>query len=177
MDTSRRSFCWTWFLRIFSPQGPRRGPCFFIKQEPMTKTIWTSPVTLDEINNRAKNSLSDHLGIEFVDLGHNFLTARMTISSQLMQPMGIMHGGASAALAETVASAAANYCVDQSLKVCVGLELNINHIRPMKSGYLDAIATPLHLGKTTQIWDIKIYNGEKKLVSISRLTLAVSTKP
>ena len=142
----------------------------------MTKAIWTSLITLNDVNNRAKNSLSDHLGIEFIDVGDDFLTARMTMAPQLMQPMGIMHGGASAALAETVASAAANYCVDQALKVCVGLELNINHIRPMKSGYLDAIATPLHLGKTTQIWDIKIYNEERKLVSISRLTLAVTTK-
>lgn len=138
--------------------------------------IWKTEVSLEEINTRSKNSLSDHLGIEFVDVGDNHLTARMPIAAQVMQPMGIMHGGASAALAETVASAAANYCVDQSKHVCVGLELNINHIRAMRSGYIDAVATPLHLGKTTQVWDIKIYDAEKKIVSISRLTLSVLTK-
>jgi uncharacterized protein (TIGR00369 family) len=94
------------------------------------------------------------------------------MTTKVSQPMGIMHGGASAALAETVASVAANYCVDPS-KVCVGLELNINHIRPLKNGYADAVAKPLHLGKTTQVWEIKIYDPAKKLVSVARLTLAI----
>jgi 1,4-dihydroxy-2-naphthoyl-CoA hydrolase len=138
--------------------------------------MWKSTISLEEINARAKNSLSDHLGITFVEVGDDFLTARMPIASEIMQPMGIMHGGASAALAETVASAAANYCVDPTKKVCVGLELNINHIRPMYSGHIDAIARPLHLGKTTQVWDIKIYEPGHKLVSVSRLTLAVVDK-
>jgi 1,4-dihydroxy-2-naphthoyl-CoA hydrolase len=142
----------------------------------MTQSIWTTPISLEELNQRSKGSLSDHLNIEYVDLGNDFLTARMPILPQVMQPMGIMHGGASAALAETVASAAANFCIDQALFACVGLELNINHVRPMKSGFIDAIATPLHLGKTTQVWDIKIYNEYKKLVSISRLTLVVTKK-
>ncbi len=142
----------------------------------MKKIIWTTPLSLDDVNERCKGSLSDHLGITFTELGDDFLTARMPILPQVMQPIGIMHGGATAALAETVASAAANYCVDQTAFVCVGLELNINHVRPMKTGHVDAVTTPLHLGKTTQIWDIKIYNEEKKLVSISRLTLAVTKR-
>lgn len=140
------------------------------------QSIWTTPISLKLLNEKSKGSLSDHLQIEYVDVGADFLTARMPILPFVMQPMGIMHGGASAALAETVASAAANFCVDQSQFVCVGLELNINHVRPMKSGHIDAIATSLHLGKTTQIWDIKIYNEGKKLVSIARLTLVVTRK-
>ena len=140
------------------------------------KNFWVHPIALDEINRRAKDTLVDHLGIEFVEVGDDFLTARMPIAKEVMQPMGIMHGGASAALAETVASAAANYCVDQKTKVCVGLELNINHIRPMRTGHIDAVAKPLHLGKTTQVWEIKIYEKEK-LVSAARLTLMVIDKP
>jgi 1,4-dihydroxy-2-naphthoyl-CoA hydrolase len=139
----------------------------------MTKTIWYAPFELSALNERGKNTLSDLLGIEFIEVGNDFLTARMPITSNVSQPMGIMHGGATAALSETVASAAANYCIDQSVKVCVGLELNINHLRPMKEGYVDAVAKPLHLGKTTQVWEIKVYNMEKKLISAARLTLAI----
>ena len=139
----------------------------------MSKPIWLTPLELSAVNRRAQDTLSHFLGIEFIEVGEDFLTARMPIGAKVSQPMGVMHGGASAALAETVASAAANYCVDQEVKVCVGLELNINHLRPLKAGYADAVAKPLHLGKTTQVWEIKIYDSEKKLISAARLTLAI----
>ena len=142
----------------------------------MGKSIWTIPVSVEEINRRAKNTLSDLLGIEFVEIGDEHLTATMPIDARTLQPMGIMHGGASAALAETVASAAANYCVDQMVKVCVGLDLNINHIRAVRIGVVTAVARPFHLGKTTQVWEIKIQNEQKQLVSVARLTLAVIGK-
>ena len=142
----------------------------------MDKAIWETPLSLDEINHRAKGTLSDLFDIQFIEVGNSHLTARMPITSKLFQPMQIMHGGATALLAETVASAAANYCIDQTSKICVGMELNINHIRPMSSGFVDAIATPLHLGSATQVWEIKIYNNEKKLVSASRLTVAIKRK-
>jgi 1,4-dihydroxy-2-naphthoyl-CoA hydrolase len=143
----------------------------------MSKPIWLHPLELSDVNARATDTLSHFLGIEFVEVGDDFLTARMPIAPKVSQPMGIMHGGASAALAETVASAAANYCVDQATKVCVGLELNINHLRPLKKGgYADAVAKPLHLGKMTQVWEIKIYDCKKKLISAARLTLAVIEK-
>ena len=142
----------------------------------MSKPIWIHHLCLADVNSRGKNTLSDHLGIEFIEVGNAHLTARMPIAAILMQPMGIMHGGATAALAETVASAAANYCIDQSAKICVGVELNINHLRSMRAGYLDAIASPLHLGKRTQVWEIKIYDEMKRLVSAARLTLAVIDK-
>ncbi len=142
----------------------------------MEKHIWAAPFTLEEINRRCENSLSDHLGIQFTEIGKNFLTASMPIDQRTLQPMGIMHGGASAALAETVGSAAANYCIDQNAFVCVGLDLNINHIRAVKSGFVKAIANPFHLGKTTQVWEIQVINEEGKLISVSRLTMAILSK-
>jgi 1,4-dihydroxy-2-naphthoyl-CoA hydrolase len=143
---------------------------------PIFMTIWVHSLELADVNARAENTLSHFLGIEFIEVGPDFLTARMPIGSKVSQPMGVMHGGASAALAETVASAAGNYCVDQKTKICVGLELNINHLRPLRGGYADGMAKPLHLGKTTQVWEIKIYDSEKRLVSAARLTLAVLEK-
>ncbi len=133
------------------------------------------PISLEEIHCRSRNTLTDHLGIEFVDIGDDHLSARMPVDQRTTQPMGIVHGGATAALAETVASTAANYCVDAS-KVCVGLDLNINHIRAARAGFVIAIAKPLHLGKTTQVWDIKIMNEAKQLISAARLTIAVLAK-
>ena len=137
--------------------------------------IWTIPVTIEEINHRCRNTLSDHLGIEFVEIGSDYMAARMSIDRRTLQPMGIMHGGSTAALAETVGSAAANYCVEKG-KICVGLDLNINHIRTMRSGFVIAIAKPLHLGKTTQVWEIKITNEAEQLVSAARLTIAILAK-
>jgi 1,4-dihydroxy-2-naphthoyl-CoA hydrolase len=142
----------------------------------MKMNIWVTPFTLEEVNRRCVNSLSDNLGIQFTELGKDFLTACMPIDKRTLQPMGILHGGASAALAETVGSAAANYCLDQNLYVAVGLDLNINHIRPAKSGLIKAVARPFHLGKTTQVWEIHLMNEEGKLIAISRLTMAVISK-
>jgi 1,4-dihydroxy-2-naphthoyl-CoA hydrolase len=142
----------------------------------MNHSAWLTLPSLDDINRITKDSMIDFLQIEFIDVGPNHLTARMPITPRVMQPFGIMHGGASATLAETVGSVAAAFCADQKTKACVGLELNINHIRPVKSGFIEAVTTPIHVGKTTQVWDIKIYNEEKKLVSISRLTVAVTDK-
>jgi 1,4-dihydroxy-2-naphthoyl-CoA hydrolase len=139
--------------------------------------IWITPLSLDEINKRMRNTLSDHLGIEFIEVGDDHLTASMPVDPRTCQPMGILHGGASCALAETVGSAAANYCVDQSQKVCVGLDINANHLRPVRSGsWVRAVAKPLHLGRSTQVWEIKIYNQSKQLVSVSRLTMAIVQK-
>ena len=142
----------------------------------MTHPIWITPLILEDVNLRAKKSLSEHLGIQFTEVGNDFLTATMPVDHRTVQPMGIMHGGASCALAETVGSAAGNYCVDQNLYVCVGLDININHIRPVKSGSVKGIARPIHLGKKTQVWEIKIFNEQNKIVSVSRLTLAVLEK-
>ncbi len=140
------------------------------------KSIWITPLSVDDVNRRCQNTLSAHLGIEFIKVDHQSLTAKMEIDAKTMQPMGIMHGGSSAALAETVASAAANYCIDQTKYVCVGLDLNINHIRPVSRGFVEAVARPFHIGGKTQVWDIQIFDQEKRLVSVARLTLMVLTK-
>lgn len=137
--------------------------------------IWTIPITVEEINHRCRNTLVDHLGIEFVAVGDQYLKAQMPVDQRTCQPMGIVHGGATAALAETVASAAANYCVEKG-KVCVGLDLNINHIRAVSSGFVTAMTQPLHLGKTTQVWEIKITNETGQLISAARLTIAIIAK-
>jgi 1,4-dihydroxy-2-naphthoyl-CoA hydrolase len=135
--------------------------------------IWQSEIDLTIIRDRAKDTLSDYLGIEFIEVGDGFLVARMTIAQQHKQPIGIMHGGVSCALAETVGSAAANFCVDQNEVYCVGLDINTNHIRAVRRGAIIAKAEPFHLGKSTQVWGINIRTEAGELVSVNRLTMAV----
>lgn len=138
--------------------------------------IWKMDVTLEGLNQRGKNTMGDHLGIEFIEIGDDFLIARMPVDPRTLQPAGIMHGGASCALAETVGSTAANCCVDISKFYCVGLDINTNHIRSIKSGFVFGKAKPFHIGKTTQVWGIEVTNEEKQLISVNRLTMAVLTR-
>jgi 1,4-dihydroxy-2-naphthoyl-CoA hydrolase len=138
--------------------------------------IWFSPVAIEEINRWARHSLMDFLAIEFTEIGDDYLCARMPVDRRTMQPLGSLHGGATCLLAETLGSVAANFCVDPEKNVCVGLEINANHIKVVKSGHLIATARPLHLGKSTQIWDIQVRNEKSALVAISRLTIAVLQK-
>ena len=135
--------------------------------------IWNVPTTPQRLNERAQGNMIAHLGIEVLEIGEDSLTARMPVDERTLQPAGILHGGASASLAETLGSMAANLCVDSSRKMCVGLEINANHIRPVRSGYVTGVATPIHIGKSTQIWQIRITDEADQLVCISRLTLAV----
>ncbi len=138
--------------------------------------IWKQKVDLAAVNQLNQGTLTSLLGIVFIEIGPDFLTAIMPIKDTHKQPMGIMHGGSSCVLAETVGSIAANLCVDPEKAACVGLDLNINHIRPVRSGVLTGKAKPFHLGKTTQVWEIQIENEEKKIVAISRLTIAIIKK-
>jgi 1,4-dihydroxy-2-naphthoyl-CoA hydrolase len=134
--------------------------------------IWQSLVTLEKINERIKNTLVEYLGIEFLEIGDDFLKARMPVDRRTKQTTGILHGGASVTLAETLGSIAASYCIDRERKRIVGLEINANHIRPASEGWVTGITKPIHIGTTTQIWEIKIYNEQDKLVCVSRLTVA-----
>jgi len=118
----------------------------------------------------------DHLGIEFLEVGGDYIKARMPVDHRTIQPFGLLHGGASVALAETLGSVAANLCVDREKKMCVGLEINANHTRPVTNGFVYGIARPIHIGVSTQVWEIRIQNEQEKLVCISRLTLAVLDK-
>lgn len=119
----------------------------------------------------------DHLGIEFIEIGDDYLTAKMPVDERTKQPHGIMHGGASCALAETIASVAANYCVEADKFYCVGLEINTSHIKMARSGYVIGVAKPLHLGRSTQLWEIMIHDEKGQLISANRLRLAVLSRP
>tara|TARA_B110000459_G_scaffold187301_1_gene219548 strand:- start:568 stop:996 length:429 start_codon:yes stop_codon:yes gene_type:complete len=138
--------------------------------------IWKTAITLNDLNNRSLNTAASHLGIVFSEIGDDFLAATMPVNNHTMQPLGLLHGGISVALAETVGSSAANYCIDQEKYYCVGLDINANHMKPAKTGIVTAVAKPLHLGRSTQVWEIKIVNDNQMLVCISRLTMAVITK-
>ena len=114
-----------------------------------------------------------HMGIELTELGADFLSGRMPVDSRTRQPFGLLHGGSSAVLAETLASVAANLCLDEGAGQAVGLELNCNHLRAITEGWVHGTARPLHVGRSTQVWDIRIEDGQGRLVCASRLTLAV----
>lgn len=130
-------------------------------------------MTIDSITGIRKSTMVSHLGIEFTEIGSDFLKGKMPVDERTVQPMGIMHGGASCVLAETLGSIAGCHCVDASKQVCVGLSMNTNHLRMAKGGFVYGTAKPIHIGKSTQVWEIDICNEEGKLVSVNRLTLAV----
>ncbi len=136
-------------------------------------TIWFQQRSLEEINAGAKRTLVAHVGIEILELGDDFIRGRMPVDERTVQPAGILHGGASVVLAETLGSIAANLCVDPSKQACVGLEINANHVRPVRSGFVYGIARPLHIGGRTQLWEIRIEDEAERLVCVSRLTMAV----
>jgi 1,4-dihydroxy-2-naphthoyl-CoA hydrolase len=135
--------------------------------------IWHKEFTLEELRQRGIGTMVEHLGITVTEVGEDFLKGTMPVDNRTVQPMGILHGGASVALAETLGSLAANYAVDNQKKYCVGLDINANHVRAASKGVVTGIAKPLHLGSTTQVWSIEITDKEDRLVCISRLTMAV----
>lgn len=139
-------------------------------------SIWHIEIDLQIVNDRCKNTMSDYLGIEFTDIGDDYLVARMPVNHRTLQPLGIMHGGASCVLAETVGSTAANFCVDLEKYYCVGLDINTNHIRAIRKGVVTATARPYHIGRTTQVWGIENRDEENRLISINRLTMSVLTR-
>jgi 1,4-dihydroxy-2-naphthoyl-CoA hydrolase len=134
--------------------------------------LWKTRITLEQLEKRSKNTLIEHLGIEFLEIGDDYLKARMPVDGRTKQPAGLLHGGASVALAETLGSVAAGLCVNREVKEIVGLEINANHIRPVHDGWVFGITKPVHVGNSTQVWEIRICNEEDKLVCISRLTVA-----
>jgi 1,4-dihydroxy-2-naphthoyl-CoA hydrolase len=141
--------------------------------ESAEKSIWYVQPTIEGLQQLVQQTMVDHIGIEFTEVGTAYLEARMPVDSRTVQPERLLHGGASAALAETIGSVAANLCVDHTRWMCVGLEINANHIRPVRTGYVYGQARPLHLGQSTQVWQIEIRDEKQKLVCISRLTMAV----
>jgi len=142
----------------------------------VSASIWVNRPTLEELN-RPAPGMAAHIGIEFLDIGDDYIKARMPVDYRTHQPFGLLHGGASVALAETLGSTGAFLCINSKTHSAVGLEINANHLRGVKSGWVFGIARPIHCGKSTQIWEIRITNEADKLVCISRLTMAILQNP
>jgi 1,4-dihydroxy-2-naphthoyl-CoA hydrolase len=155
---------------IFSTDNEVRGHAHVTR----TPTrIWNGMPSLDTANKMSSGSLIGQLGIEFIEVGEDYLVARMPVDDRTRQPAGVLHGGASVALAETLASWAATFTVDSRSDYCAGMEINANHIRPVTCGWVRGVARPLALGRRSQVWEIRITNDGGKLVCVSRCTMAV----
>jgi 1,4-dihydroxy-2-naphthoyl-CoA hydrolase len=136
--------------------------------------IWfDKELSVEKLRPLGPNTMAAHIGIEWTEVGEDFIRAKMPVDNRTNQPYGLLHGGASCVLAETLGSVASAMVIDHSKFYCVGIEINANHIRGVREGYVTGIVTPLHLGSTTHVWDIKIYNEKEKLVCVSRLTVAI----
>jgi uncharacterized protein (TIGR00369 family) len=139
-------------------------------------TIFRSPVSPAALNQSSKQTLVEHLGIEFLEVGEDFLRGRMPVDQRTVQPYGLLHGGASAALAETLASVAATLCVDLSSQMPVGLELNANHLRSVSAGYVYGTVRPIHVGRSTHVWETRIEDETGQLICVSRLTILIKSR-
>lgn len=138
-----------------------------------TKTIWKKPIALEGLNTFEEKAMPGYIGIEFTEIGPDYIKGTMPVDHRTKQPFGVLHGGASVVLAETLGSVAGYFCLPEGKGHCVGLDINSNHIRPVSEGIVTGTARPYHLGRTTQVWHIEIHNEAGKLVNVSRLTLAV----
>ncbi len=138
--------------------------------------IWFHPPTLEKLNEQAKLTLLEQLDIKFIEVGDDYIVATMPVDHRTVQPAGLLHGGASAALAESLGSFGAYLTVDARQYDCVGIEINANHVRAKTDGHVTGTARPIHQGRTTQVWDIRIVDERDRLVCASRLTVAVVNK-
>ncbi len=140
-------------------------------------SVWfKKDIVLSDLAELGKGNMGEHLGIEWSALGDSTISARMPVDYRTQQPYGLLHGGASCVLAETLGSVGAALVVDPERFQCVGLDINANHVRSVRSGYVTGVASPLHIGASTQVWEIKIHDDREKLICISRLTVAVIPK-
>ena len=135
--------------------------------------IWKVKPTHELIYSFQNKSMESFLGIEITDIGDDYITGRMPVNEKTKHPLGLLHGGASCVLAETLGSIGGAFCVNPTKQMVLGLTLNVNHMRGVKEGYVTGTARPLDIGETTQVWEIKIVNEQQKPVCIGRLTLAV----
>ncbi len=138
--------------------------------------IFNTNVTIDTLNKWSVNTLAEHLGIMFTSIGDDYLEATMPVDKRTHQPFGLLHGGASVVLAETMGSVAAALCLDGTKEFCVGLDINANHIKGVREGFVKGITKPVHIGRKTHVWEIRITTMEGDLVCISRITMAVLDK-
>ncbi len=136
--------------------------------------IWkVTDITVDALNQQSKGTLVEHLGIEMTELGDDFVKAKMPVDNRTRQPLGLLHGGAHVVLAESLGSMAANLCLDITKEYALGLDINSNHLKSARDGFVTGIAKPIHIGAKTQVWEIKIYDEKENLLNISRLTMMV----
>lgn len=135
--------------------------------------MFNKNVSLDYLKGLGKNTMTEHLGIEWVEAGENILKARMPVDHRTNQPYGLLHGGASCVLAETLGSVASALVIDHDKFICVGLEINANHIRSAREGFVTGTVSPIHIGSSTHVWDIRIHDNKEKLICVSRLTVAI----
>lgn len=136
-------------------------------------SLWLTTPDLETLQQQGAGTLVNHLGIQFVEIGDDYLSATMPVDQRTTQPFGILHGGASVALAETIGSVAANMIVDTTKQYCVGLEINANHLRSVREGFVTGTGRLLHHGRSTQVWQIEIRDQNGKMTCVSRITLAV----
>ena len=140
-------------------------------------SIWfKKTLNVEKLNSFAKDTMNEYIGIEFTEVGDNYIKARMPVDHRTKQAYGLLHGGASAALAETVGSVGSVMVANPDTHYCVGIEINANHIRSARSGFVTATATPFHLGSSTHVWDIRITDDQLQLICVSRLTVYVLAK-
>ena len=137
--------------------------------------IWHEEISLDSINEKAQDSSSGHMGIEFIEAGDDYIIARMPVDNRTRQNRGILNGGASCLLAETVGSQASSLCLDPDKEHCVGLDINANHIRSVTDGYVYGTGKPIHIGRSTHVWEIMIRDDQERLVCVSRLTMMIKS--
>lgn len=137
-------------------------------------SIWfKQDLQVSDLQPLSKNTMGEHLGMVFTEVGTDYLKATMPVDHRTKQPYGLLHGGASVALAETLGSVGAALVVDHAKFICVGQEINANHLRSVRDGFVTGIAKPIHIGASSQVWETRIYDEREKLVCISRLTVAV----
>jgi 1,4-dihydroxy-2-naphthoyl-CoA hydrolase len=141
-----------------------------------TKVMINTDIKIGELNKLSPNTIAEQLGIEFTEIGKDFISGKMPVDRRTHQPMGLLHGGASVVLAETLGSVGSLLCIDADKQTCVGLEINANHVKGVREGYVYGKASLMHAGRKTHIWDIKITNEQNELVCVSRLTVAVLDK-
>ena len=139
-------------------------------------SIWQKKIDIAQLNQTEELVMPGYLGIKITEVGPNYLCGTMPVNERTKQPFGVLHGGASVVLAETLGSIGGYYCLKSLDEACFGLTINSNHIRSVASGLVTGKATPYHIGRTTQVWNIEIHNEDNKLVNVSRLTLAVVSK-
>ncbi len=134
--------------------------------------IWKKPISVDILTTGCLNTATSHLGIEFLEVGDDFITARVPVDERTCQPYGLLHGGVSVVLAETLGSCGAAYCAPEGHRA-VGLDINANHLKGVTSGWVTGITRPVHIGRTTQVWQIELRSDTGELTCVSRITMAI----